>query len=159
MRYVQWAQDLPQTLARGVDVYHAQRVLPSAIAYLSGARRVAEVIVAFQVIDAVALVGAALAWVGIARALAWSRAAAWAGFAAVFGSFAVARHAMYSPTLTDATAFALGAAMTWAFVAKRPVVLGAVAFAACWTWPALPEVALGLLVLRRPDEPPPELIA
>jgi len=159
MSYVQWAQDLPRTLARGVDVYHAQRLLPSSLAWLAGARRVPHVIFAFQVLDAVALAGAALAWAGIARSLAWSRAAAWAGFAGVFGSFAIARHALYYPTLTDATAFALGMAMTWAFVARRPVVVACAALAACITWPALPELALVLLVLRRPAEPPPERTA
>jgi hypothetical protein len=49
--------------------------------------------------------------------------------------------------------------MTWAFVARRPIALAIIALAACVTWPALPAVALGLLILRRPDEPPGELAA
>jgi hypothetical protein len=96
MSYVQWAGDFSAALQSGVDPYHAQRLLPSAIVYgalasLGISRIGVPVIIAFQILDALALVGAAVAWTGIARTLSWSRAAAWAGFAAVFASFAIAR--------------------------------------------------------------------
>jgi hypothetical protein len=152
MNYTDWARDLPHAVDAGVTPYQAQRMLPSAIVYAALAatsRTVPHAILAFAVVDAIALVLAALAWTRIAAALAWSRAAAWAGFAGVFASFAIARHALYYPTLTDVTAFALGMAMTWAFIADRPIALALIALAGVLTWPALPMVALILLVARR----------
>jgi hypothetical protein len=156
MGYTDWARDLPRALDTGVTAYQAQRMLPSAIVYAAlaaSSRTVPHTILAFQIVDAVALVLAALVWTRIAATLAWSRAAAWAGFTGVFASFAIARHALYYPTLTDVTAFALGMAMTWAFVADRPIALAVVALAGVVTWPALPMVALILLLARRCELP------
>ncbi len=148
MGYALWARDFAhEVLEKGVTVYHAQRQLPPAIVHY--ALRTDDVVRGFQLLDAGCLVIAAYLWGRIALVLAWSRSAAWAGFAAVFASFALARHALYYPTLTDATAFALGMAMAWAFLARRPIALWVIALAGAFTWPALPAVALGLLVLRR----------
>ncbi len=148
MGYALWAREFPhEVLEKGVTVYHAQRQLPPALVHY--VLRTDDVIRGFQLLDAGCLVIAAYLWGRIGLVLAWSRPAAWAGFAAVFGSFAIARHALYYPTLTDATAFALGMAMAWAFLARRPIALWIVALAGAFTWPALPALALGLLVLRR----------
>src|SRR5262249_38975051 len=147
MDYAGWARDFPAALDHGVTRYQAQRVLPSLIVWLIGGSD--HTVVRFQIADAVFLVGAALAWTRIAVALSLSRPAAWAGFAAAFASFAIARHALYYPTLTDSLAFALGMAMVWAYLAQRPLALWLVALAGAFTWPALPAVALGLLVLRK----------
>ena len=145
--YTRWARDFPgEVLDKGVTVYQAQRVLPSL---LVGALPLDDVVLGFQLLDAACLVVAAYLWGRIGLVLAWSRAAAWAGFAGVFGSFAIARHALYYPTLTDATAFALGMAMVWAFLARRPIALWGVAVAGAITWPALAPVALALLVMPR----------
>ena len=147
MGYALWARDFGhEVLDKGVTVYHAQRQLPPALVHY--VVRTDDVVRGFQLLDAACLVVAAYLWGRIGLVLAWSRAAAWAGFAAVFASFAIARHALYYPTLTDATAFVLGMAMTWAFLARRPLALWLVALAGAFTWPALPAVALGLLVLR-----------
>src|SRR3954462_509872 len=83
--YVQWARDFPGAMRRGFTVYQSQRVVPSAIVY--GALRAyaalrapgdRDVILAFQVLDALAMIGSALWLARIARALAWSRSALWA---------------------------------------------------------------------------------
>ncbi|HEU4729432.1 MAG TPA: hypothetical protein VFT22_16135 [Kofleriaceae bacterium] len=159
--YAAWARDFPgEVLGHGVNAYQSQRVVPSAIVYYATAalglpHTRAGVIFGFQLLDALCLVATALVLYRIARALAWSRAAAWAAFAAVFESFAVARNALYYPTLTDPTALALGAALVCAFVERRPVAIAAVAVVAAGTWPALLPLALAALVLPRPPEPLP----
>ena len=147
MAYAEWARDIAHAVDQGLTRYQAQRVLPSAIVDVMGGR--AHAVDRFQLFDALALVAAAFAWTRIAVQLAWSRAAAWAGFVAVFASFAIARHALYYPTLTDTAAFALGTAMTWAYLADRPIALWLVGVASAFTWPPSWIVALGLLVLRR----------
>jgi hypothetical protein len=157
--YAAWARDFPgEVLGHGVTAYQSQRVVPSAIVYyaqaaLGVAHSRAHAILGFQLLDALALVVTALLLFRIARALAWSRAAAWTAFAAVFGSFAAARNALYYPTLTDPTAIALGAALMWAFLERRPIATGVVALVAAGTWPALLPLALAALVLPRSGEP------
>jgi hypothetical protein len=156
--YTEWATDYPLALAYGTDAYHAQRVLPSAVVYygteaLGLAHK--SPLFAFALLDSVAIVLAAFVWGRLGRA--WTRAAAWAGFVGVFGSFAVARHTLYYPSLTDPSAFLLGMLAAWAFIERRPVMQWLVALASAVTWPALVPVSLGLLVLRRPVEPPPEV--
>ena len=85
----------------------------------------------------------------LAASMQWSRAAAWAGFVALFGSFAIAKHATYYPALTDPTAFALGMAMIWAYLTIARSRCGSVAALGVVTWPALPPLALAMLVFPR----------
>jgi hypothetical protein len=156
--YSSWARDFDLVLRGGVTRYQAQRVVPSAIVYyahaaLGVAHARAAVIVSFQILDGLALVASAWLLYRIARALAWSRAATWAAFASTFLAFANARHQLYYPTLTDATAFLLGTAMVWAYVERRPIALAIVAAVSTVTWPALLPLALVALVLPRPREP------
>lgn len=154
MSYAQWAQDLPQALREGLTQYHAQRVLPSAAVWaalkLAGAvHDNPHVLRGFAVLDVVVLAASAALWARIATLLAWSRPAAWAGFVALFGSFAIAKHATYYPALTDPTAFALGMVMVWAYLADRPIALWLCAVLGVVTWPALPPLALAMLVFPR----------
>jgi hypothetical protein len=156
MSYTQWARDFPHSvLDAGLTRYHSQRVLPSAIIY--GAMRLAgtapsvpHVITGFAVLNAIMLALAAGLWAHLAHHMGWRRLAMWVGFLALFGCFGNARHALYYPTLVDSTAFALGMAMTWAFLVQRPVVLWLAAVLGALTWPAMPPAALALLVLPRP---------
>jgi hypothetical protein len=161
--YAAWARDFPgEVLGHGVTAYQSQRVVPSAIVYyamaaLGVAHSRAHVIAAFQGFDALALIATALLLYRIARTLAWSRAAAWTAFAAVFGSFAAARNALYYPTLTDPAAIALGAALMWAYLERRPIAICAIALVTAGTWPALLPLALAALVLPRSREMPGEV--
>src|SRR5215475_1091527 len=81
--YATWARDFPGAMRSGFTVYQSERVVPSAIVYsalraLGNARTDRDAIVAFQVLDALALIASALFLHLIARALAWSRATVWA---------------------------------------------------------------------------------
>ncbi|HEX5057768.1 MAG TPA: hypothetical protein VFV99_00350 [Kofleriaceae bacterium] len=155
--YTQWAQDFDtNVLHTGLTKYHTQRILPSATVYyalraLGVTRTVPHVISAFLVLNTLLLTLGAVIWAHLGEVMKWPRAAVWAGFIALFGSFANLRHALYYPTLTDPTAFVMGLAMTWAYLTKRPVVLGLVALLSTVTWPALPPIAIALLVLPRAD--------
>jgi hypothetical protein len=160
--YTQWSLDFPaRVLDDGLTRYYAQRVLPSAVVY--GAARlfgvaptIADHIRVFQVMNLVLLAGAAALWAHLATAvMRWRAPAAWVGFAALFGSFANAKHALYYAALTDTTAFAVGLVVVWAYLARRPVAIWIAAAAAAWTWPALEWLALLALVFPRPPEPVP----
>jgi len=152
--YTQWAQDFARVLHDGLTRYHAQRVLPSAVVWealrLGGvAHDVPRVLRAFAVLDVAVLAAASALWANLAGSMRWSRAAAWAGFIALFGSFASAKHAVYYPALTDPTAFALGMMLVWAYLTDRPIALWACAALGVVTWPALPPLALVMLVFPR----------
>jgi hypothetical protein len=154
--YTQWAQDFARVLHAGLTRYHAQRVLPSAVVYealrLAGrSHDIPHVLRAFAVLDVAVLASAAALWASLAATMAWSRAAAWAGFIALFGSFASAKHAVYYPALTDPTAFALGLMMVWAYLTDRPIALWSCAALGVVTWPALPPLALVMLVFPRAE--------
>jgi hypothetical protein len=152
--YTQWAQDFARVVHDGLTRYHAQRVLPAAAVYealqvAGAAHDVPHVLRAFAVLDVAVLAVAAALWAQLAATLHWSRAAAWAGFVALFGSFASAKHAVYYPALTDPTAFALGMMLAWAYLTDRPIALWCCAALGVVTWPALPPIALVMLVLPR----------
>lgn len=157
--YVGWATDFRrEVLDAGTTLYHAQRVLPSLLVHLTFASKptVAAILWRFYALDTLALMLAAALWGHLGFALGWRRAAHWVGFVALFGCFANARHALYYPALTDSTAFALGMAVTWAYLTKKPLVLYACIAAAMVTWPGLTPVAIAMLLVPRLDgELPP----
>ncbi len=157
MSYTQWAENFWRTVVHdGLTRYHAQRVLPSALVDL-GLRVAGEVhtpthvIRAFQVLDSALLAGSAVVWAHLGAAMKWRRAAIWVGFIALFGCFANARHALYYPTLTDPTAFALGVLLAWGYLTDRPLAIWLCAACGIVTWPALPPIAIVMLLLPRPQ--------
>jgi hypothetical protein len=159
MSYTMWAQDFDAVLRTGLTKFHSQRVLPSGVLYyvlrgLGIARTVPHVLTAFAILNTLLLALSAVIWAHLGAVMKWRRAAVWAGFIALFGSFANLRHALYYPALTDPSAFALGLAMTWAYLAQRPLVLWLVAAIATFTWPALPPIAIALLLFPRASVEP-----
>jgi hypothetical protein len=164
-QYVRWVAHFKIHLVeRGTDAYHAQRVLPSGILHLVmralGIRgTVTQMIDLFYWFDAVMLVIAAVLWSHLGEVMRWRPISVWVGFAGMFGSFALARHALYDPALTDCAAFALGMAIAWAYLARRPVVLWLCTGLAMFTWPGLVPVGAACLLMPRLDTavplPPP----
>jgi hypothetical protein len=144
MGYVLWSRAWnTEVLGKGVTLYHAQRILPSALIHYAGFQ---DPIFGFQILNTVMMTGTMVLWQHTARRL--PRAASWAGFVALLLGFANARHALYYPTLTDPTAMFLGMAAVWAYLEDRPVPQLAVALVAAFTWPALTPLSLAMLVLR-----------
>ncbi len=159
MSYTTWAEAFwDRVVVAGLTRYHSQRVLPSALVH-GGLRLLhlptdpAHVIAGFQLLNSLALALATLAWAHLGMVMGWRRPACWVGFVALIGGFANARHALYYPTLTDPTAFLLGMAMVWGYLTRRPWMVWITALLGVVTWPALPPLAIGLLLLPR-GEPP-----
>jgi hypothetical protein len=159
LAYTSWAQDFRgQVLFDGLTRYHSQRVLPSAVVHYAlrasqQARTTSHAIAGFQALDALLLILSTVLWAHIGHVLAWRRSATWAGFVALFASFACARHALYYPTLTDPSAFALGMVMTWGYVARRPIAVWLSALLGAFTWPSVVPQAFAMLLAPR-SEPP-----
>ncbi len=159
--YTAWARDFPnEILVKGVTAFQSDRVLPSAILYylhaaLGVVHENKNVISAFQLLNVAALLASAAFLYRIAVILQWSRAATWVAFVATFLSFANAREALYYPTMTDATAFALGMGTVWAYLARRPIAHWVIAAASAFTWPALVAFSFIALILPRATEPLP----
>lgn len=160
--YVRWADDIPKNLVgAGTTQFHAQRVLPSVAVWglmqLTGrTHTVGHLVGMFRLLDIALLLAAAGLWAHLAIRMQWRRATAWVGFAALFGCFANARHALYYPALTDTAALLLGLVVASAYLLRHPIALWAAALASAFTWPALTLTAFGLLVLPRQAEPLPE---
>ena len=158
--YAAWARDLPATMHTGVTEFQSKRVLPSVLVYygldaVGAAHDRGNVILAFQLLDALALLVSCLLLTRIAALLEWSRPATWAAFLALFLSFANARAALYYPVETDPLAFVLAMTIAWAYLGRRPIVHGLATLAASFTWPALTAVGLIMLLLPRPRAPLP----
>jgi hypothetical protein len=155
MAYTAWAEDFSgRVLVEHLTRYHSQRVLPSAIVYyalraLGRPTDAGHVIAGFQLLDVAMLMLAAGLWAQLGAALSWRRAARWVGFVALFAGFANARHALYYPTLTDPTAFALGMVLIWGYATDRRWAVWLAGLSGTLTWPALPPVAIVLLALPR----------
>ena len=153
--YTAWARDFQgEVLDRGINTFHAQRVLPSAIVHYSLrmagiAPTTPAVILAFQLLNSLVLLLAAIALWRIARVLDWSRVATWTAFVAVFLNFVIARNALYYPTMTDVSAFGLGLGTVWAYLAGRTLSLGVLSLATAFTWPALLPISLAAVVFPR----------
>jgi hypothetical protein len=159
--YIRWVAHFKiHLIDRGTDAYHAQRVLPSGVLHLVmhaiGIRgTVPQMIALFYWFDAVMLVIAAVFWSHLGEVMRWRPLSVWAGFAGMFGSFAIARHAFYNPALTDTAAFALGMVIVWAYLAKRPIALWAGTGLAMFTWPGLVPIGAACLLMPRLDAPLP----
>jgi hypothetical protein len=155
--YAHWAQDLAGIVSRReLDGFQAQRVLPSAIVHyvlraVGASASPGNVIFGFQVLDALSLLAAAACLCRIATILGWSRNAAWAAFASMFGGFAITRHALYVPVLTDPMAFALGALSVLGYIERRSWLVVASALAAVFVWPASLTVNALALVFPRAE--------
>lgn len=125
-----------------IDQYHTQRVLPSALVYfgfrlghITGSDR--NVIIAFQILDAVLVFGIALVWTKLSLKARLSRNAYLLGAIALLVNFAVLKHRTYDPVLTDTAAYFLSCLMLYGYLARKPFVLGCSALAGAFTWPTL----------------------
>jgi len=161
--YVEWVADFWNKVVKiGLTRFHSQRVLPSlAVHYVlqvgGASATTAHVVVGFQLLNSVLLVAAAGLWAHLGLALRWPRSASWAGFVALFLSFANARHALYYPALTDVSAFALGMLMAWEFFLNHRWAIWLASLLGLITWPALPPVGYVLLVIGPRSGPAKEL--
>lgn len=133
-----------------VDAYRVQRVLPCGVVHY-GLRLLgmplddAHIQRGFQVYNLAILLAGVFLWGAASRRMRLSKPATWVGFIGIFGNFAVMRMTFYYPVLTDTTAFALGLAALYAFVAERRAFLWLVGLAGAFSWPLVAPMVLLLL--------------
>ena len=140
------------------DVSHhrIQRVAPSLLVRVilelfDLAQSDTAIILAFQFLNITVAAGACLLWAGVARRWALDKVATWFAFIALFVNYAMAKFPTYYPILTDTSGFALGVALLWAFVAKKPAIMLGVALLAAFTWPVVLYAALILFIYSHSD--------
>lgn len=98
------------------------------------------------------LLGTAVFWALIARALTLNAVARWLGFTALFVNVAVMKMSFYYPTLTDTSALFLGAAMLYGYLARQQWILPIVAAIGFFTFPTAFFIAMILFILPRDAE-------
>jgi hypothetical protein len=150
------AQDVPGVLAQRVPEYYLDRILPSVIVWLAakalGVSLVgsSQVVAAFHIYDSVLLVGAALLWVRLSRALRLSAEVASIGAAALFINWTVLKQYLYFSVQTDATAFALGVCAALCVIERRYFLLALIAAVASLAFKAVMPVIALLIVFSKP---------
>ncbi len=139
-----------------LDAYMLQRILPSALVHgslrlLDLPRTDRNLIRAFLVLDLLAIVAGTFYCCRSATLLGAGANGRFVAFCAVALSHAHLKMAMFYPTMTDSTAFAVGAITVHSHLARRTARLVVVTVAGAFVWPiALPFGAL-LLALPRPE--------
>lgn len=138
-----------------ISHHRVQRVLPSLVVHLvlrplGLHESTTAIIVAFQVLNFGMMAVGAAVWTSIARRLDLSRPAAWFGFVALVGNYALLKFAGYYPVLTDTAGWFLGLCLLWAAVHRRRTALLLVSVAAAFTWPTVLYSGLVLFAASRP---------
>ena len=144
--------------AKEINRYYVQRVGPSfavrALLDMAGIPLEAASIRAGFVAWNLALLSAALALLqDAARLMSFSASGRWVLFLGLFANQANGRLPIYYAPIGDSTAFFLGAAVLWAYIARRPAAMVAGFGLALFCWPAL-FLLLPLLLWPRSDTPP-----
>lgn len=136
------------------DVHRAQRVVPSFIAWLAlspvGLNDHRSAVIGwFHFYDFALVLGTVTLFWRTARLLRLGRPAAWVGFVALVGNYAVMKWPGFYPVLTDISGLFLGMLVLYLWVARREWWLPAVALVGAFTWPTVTYSALVLFVLAR----------
>ncbi|MGN7614307.1 hypothetical protein ACQZV8_19735 [Magnetococcales bacterium HHB-1] len=163
-RYVEIVQHFPQILEQ-LNPYYFQRVLPfSLLHYLVNIFPEwpgnATFLKLFQGYNLFMILIAVWFWSRIASCFHLSRLMRWLGFVLMFGSYALLEMPFFNPVSSDATIFALGMMILYAYIRNRLLLLGFMILLAGFVWPFLAITANFLLLFpchirqrRRPRFP------
>jgi peptidoglycan/LPS O-acetylase OafA/YrhL len=155
--YAETAANLPAALAdHTVDAYRARRIVPSALVWLvlQAAGRSPDVAQArdvFAWLNLAFALATLAAWTAAARRSGVGEAGLWLGFVLLFFNFANLKMPYYYAPLTDSCAQALGAALLYCHVARRPAAMILVLAIGAFTWPSL--LAFGAFLFVYPAGP------
>ena len=144
-----------QVFPHRLDGYRIQRIVPSAVVHYSlrllhlPTTNLDTIIRAFQVYNLLLLVVTVYLWNGIAGRLRLRSRGTWLGFVGLMCSFSAMKMPFDYPALTDTTAFALGAAIVYAFLAGNRVMILLAAALGAFTWPTLLYLAIPLILFPR----------
>ncbi len=153
--YGAFAKDFPaEVLSPQLDAYHAQRILPSGMAYailkLTGARASdANVIRAFGWMNVAFATLLAYFWCRIANRMQIGRTGKWLGFIGLFVNYALGKHAGYYPVMTDSMTIMLSMGMLCCYLESRTSGLYLLTLCGALTSPMLIYLAAALLLFPR----------
>ena len=139
--YARWVQDLPHEMFDvGIDAYCIQRVLPAAVLHytfraLHISATTKHIVRGYAVLNVLSLMLVAGFWCATARRLKISDRGKWLGFIGLFLNFAVLKYSGYLPVMTDAPAFASGAAMLYFYLTRNRWGLWGVTALSAFVWP------------------------
>lgn len=136
------------------DSYYIQRIVPSLVVKamhgVAGTEHSYELTgTYFGLLNLVSMLGGAMLLLAALRDVP----VRWKWMAAVFAlfSFGAMKHPYYYPILTDSFAFLLGAAMLWAYLRKRQVLLALISLVGAFTFPSILMMALPLMVVKETE--------
>ena len=139
---------------RALDTYYFQRPLLSFLVHFALVvfRQPIDdqhVIVAFYLLDLVAMLLACIFYRGIADELGLENVGFWFGFIAIFVNYASLKFIFYNPVLTEASTVALSLAMLLFYLRRQTALLFLVALLGAYTWPTLFDAGIFMLAFPR----------
>ncbi len=174
VNYGTWAQDLHRSFVEeDATAYDIQRLLPSAIVHFSlrmfgvslepekdlelwgmPARLSNNVLMGFRIYHLLLLLPIAYMWNRILAELNVHGAAAWLGFIALFGNFALLKEYHYDPVTTDPTALFLSLLLLLLYLRRCSLGVLLTAAAGAFCWPTILIFGLLLYVFPREERMP-----
>lgn len=154
--YGHLSADFTGVLAQRIPDYYLERLLPSLIIWLSATILHIElstpqrIVDAFHIYNSLVLIGAAFAWMRIARTLRLTREVALIGTACLFVNWIVLKEYWFFVVQTDVTAFALGVVAALCVIERRPFLLSLVALIASFAWETVMPFTLLLILFAGP---------
>jgi len=152
--YANLARDFYGNLGN-VGLYRIQRILPSAVVYhvfrlFHISPTDSHIVLAFIILNALAVTLTGYLFTLIADRLALSTRGKWLGFIGLFLNFAILKHQVYSPILTDTVAYAVGMSLLYFYLSRNRIGLYVSTMMGAFVWPTiLLQGALLLIFFRR----------
>jgi hypothetical protein len=153
--YTRLARDFYGTLSQA-GPYTIQRILPSAIIYhlfraLSVQPTDENIILGFVLLNALLITLTGYLFALVADELGISRRGKWLGFVGLFFNFAVLKHRLYDPVLTDTSAYATGMLLLYFYLKRKRAGLLISTALGAFVWPTILLQGTLLLAFPRPE--------
>lgn len=154
--YARLVRDLYGQLA-AVGPYRIQRILPSAILYYvfrltHVSPTDSHIIAGFILLNTLSITLTGYFFSLIADHLSLSTSRKWLGFIFLFINFAILKHQVYSPILTDTVGYAVGMMMLYFYLARNIVGLLISTVLGAFVWPTMLLQGVILLIGYRREE-------
>jgi hypothetical protein len=161
VRYARIAREPEAALAGSLDLYSAQRVVPSLtvrlLLALSGTTPGnEEVRMGFSALNLTLLLAAGAAWWTLSGEWVRSSVASWLGFCLLFFSLGSLRQPFYYSPLTDTSAFALGAALVVFHLHRSDIGMLLTLGLGALTWRSFLPLGVALFLFPRSPQSQPD---
>jgi hypothetical protein len=153
--YTRLARDFYGTLSQA-GPYTVQRILPSAIIYhlfraLSVQQTDENIVLGFVFLNALLITLTGYLFALVADELGISRRGKWLGFVGLFFNFAVLKHRLYDPVLTDTSAYTTGMLLLYFYLKRKRAGLLISTALGAFVWPTTLLQGVLLLAFPRPE--------